>query len=399
MKADKSQWFTVAAFALVAASTQMLWLTFAPLTTEAATYYNVSDGAIGTLSVIFPLVYVVFAIPAGLLLDRWFRPTLATGAIATAFGGVIRLFGDSFVLILVGQIFIAIAQPFVINAVTKLAVEYTREKDRPSAIGVGSAGMFVGMLLALGMGAALGGDRIPELLAIQAVIGVLSAIWLCFELAKPGKHGHEGPGEQQATERPLRTVWADKYIRALVTVVFIGFGVFVALTTWMEVLLEPAGVGVTQAGVLLIAMVVAGIVGSAVIPPIVAKRNKQLTWLMAAVVVTALGCFVLAAVPGFNAGLPVSAVMGFVLLTALPVMLELAERRAGSASGSATALIWMAGNAGGLVVSLIVQLLLNVPALAFGIMGVIVLLGIPFVLYLKRYPSQSALRKDAGHVV
>ena len=62
-------WGIVAAYGAVAAITQTLWLTYAPITTETAHRYGVSVSAIGWLSEIFPLLYVVLAIPAGALLD------------------------------------------------------------------------------------------------------------------------------------------------------------------------------------------------------------------------------------------------------------------------------------------------------------------------------------------
>ncbi|MDP9182706.1 MAG: MFS transporter, partial [Actinomycetota bacterium] len=114
---DRSRWGVLAAFVLVTSSNQMLWLTFAPITTDAAKHYDVSEGAIGALSAVFPLLYVVLAIPAGFALDRWFRGSVVTGAALTAFGGVVRLVGDSFAWVLVGQLVVAFAQPLVTNSV------------------------------------------------------------------------------------------------------------------------------------------------------------------------------------------------------------------------------------------------------------------------------------------
>ena len=76
---SRNRWSLVAAYAALSGSNQLLWLTFAPLTTEAARHYGVSTEAIGWLSEIFPLLYVVLAIPAGLALDRWLRPALGVG--------------------------------------------------------------------------------------------------------------------------------------------------------------------------------------------------------------------------------------------------------------------------------------------------------------------------------
>ena len=91
-----ARWSPLIWYALVAAATQMLWLTFAAITTDTAHHYDVSVTAVGWLSEIFPLLYVVLAIPAGALLDRHFRPALAAAAGQMAAGGSIRLGGDEF---------------------------------------------------------------------------------------------------------------------------------------------------------------------------------------------------------------------------------------------------------------------------------------------------------------
>ena len=93
MRRAGSGWRVIVAYALVCAATQVLWLTYAAITTETARHYGVSVAAVGWLAEIFPLLYVVLAIPAGILLDRWFRPVLAAGGGLVALGGLIRLGG------------------------------------------------------------------------------------------------------------------------------------------------------------------------------------------------------------------------------------------------------------------------------------------------------------------
>ena len=84
---QRTRWSVLVAFVLVTSANQMLWLTFAPITTDAARHYDVSEGAIGALSAVFPLLYVLLAIPAGFALDRWFRGSVGLGAALTAVGG------------------------------------------------------------------------------------------------------------------------------------------------------------------------------------------------------------------------------------------------------------------------------------------------------------------------
>ena len=75
----------------------------------------------------------------------------------------------------------------------------------------------------------------------------------------------------------------------------------------------------------------------------------------------------------------VVAVLGVALLTALPLLLEIVERRAGAAGATGAALLWMAGNLGGLIVAVAVQGLLDHPGLAFAVMALALLAGLPLL--------------------
>lgn len=65
------------------------------------------------------------------------------------------------------------------------------------------------------------------------------------------------------------------------------------------------------------------------------------------------------------------------------MILTAAERLAGRAEGTAGALVWLAGNLGGLVVALIVQALVDEPLAAFLAMATVSLLGVPLA---ARFP-------------
>jgi hypothetical protein len=106
-----------------------------------------------------------------------------------------------------------------------------------------------------------------------------------------------------------------------------------------------------------------------------------------AVLISAVGCLALGAISLLGARAAVIALMGFALLPALPIVLTAAERLAGTAAGTAGAIVWMAGNLGGLVVALIVQVLINDPLAAFFAMAAVSLLGLPLA---ARFPSIAA---------
>jgi predicted MFS family arabinose efflux permease len=368
-----ARWAPVAAYGAVAAANQLLWLTYAPVTTDAALHYGVSEEAIGWLSQVFPLLYVVLAIPAGVLLDRHFRPSLLAGAWLTALGGAVRLGADAFAVALIGQLIIAVAQPLILNAITKVVATSLPPLDRPRGISLGTAGIFAGTAVALPLGPALASaDSFTLLLVVDLAVAVLAAGWLTLALRR--RAGDAGP-EVAVVREQLRAVWNDRLIRRVCGVAFLGFGIFVALTTWLQALLEPAGVSDTEAGWLLAVMVVAGVIGAAFLGAPVARRGAELRFLRLAALVAAAGCLLLAVAPG--AVWLAIAPMGVMLLASLPVILELTDRRAGVAGGSATALVWMAGNAGGIVVALAVQAALDTPAAGFALMAVAALLVLP----------------------
>jgi fucose permease len=240
------------------------------------------------------------------------------------------------------------------------------------------------MLLALILGPTLGAHgQIERLLVVEAAFGVLAALALVVALRRPSQAGEESVAIEGGTARAL---WALPAMRTMCGLVFVGFGVFVALATWLQTLLHPSGVSEQSAGVLLVGMVVAGIVGCAVLPPLLARRQAERAFMLCAVLTSALGCAALGAASMLGVRAAVIAAMGFVMLPALPVVLTAAERLAGSAAGTAGAIVWMAGNLGGLVVALIVQVLVHEPLAAFLSMAAVSLLGVPLA---ARFPSSA----------
>ncbi|MGN6780200.1 MAG: MFS transporter [Marmoricola sp.] len=361
-------WFVVVAFAVVGAVTQLLWLTYAPVTTAAAHRYAVSETAIGWLANVFPLWYVLLAVPAGLALDRWLRPTLLLGAVLTAAGGCVRLVADDYAAAMVGQCLVGIAQPLVLTAISPVAARYLTERDRPKGIALASAGTFAGMIIAFVLATVL---SLPTVLVVDAVVAVLAALLLALAL-------REAPmAAPAAAVGDFRAAWRNPVVRRMCLLVPVPFGTFTALTTWAEPLLEPAGVSSDQAGLLLLLNVTAGVVGCAVIPVWAAKRHTQRLAMALGVGVTVAACAALAVVPSFGIGLLCFAAVGALLLPALPIVLEISERAAAEAAGAAAGLVWLAGQLGALVITGVAGAMVGAPGPAFAFLAVVTLLAVP----------------------
>jgi cyanate permease len=206
------------------------------------------------------------------------------------------------------------------------------------------------------------------------VLAVIAAVALAIVLRHPGRESEEHAAIEGNAARAL---WELPPMRTMCGLVFLGFGIFVALATWLQTLLHPSGVSETEAGALLVGMVIAGILGCAVLPPLVARHRAERGFMRAVVLVACLGCVALGATPWLGVRALALVAMGVVLLPALPVILTAAEQLAGAAAGTAGAIVWMAGNLGGLAVALLVQILVHHPLAAFLAMGAVSLLGLP----------------------
>ncbi|MET7474590.1 MFS transporter [Streptomyces sp. NPDC005648] len=358
----RSRWTAVAAFTVLAASTQVAWLGYAPVTGIAADHFGVSESAIGWLANMFPLWFVVLAIPAGRILDRHFKAGMAAGALLTAAGAVLRWSGDSYGWALVGQSVIAIGQPLVLNAIPAVARNHLAEKDRARGIAIASAGMFSGMVAAFALGVVL-----PDAGQFTTLVGIGSALACAAALAQLATLRHpvraaSGPAAPDVT---VRATLSDPFVRRMCMVVFFPFGTFSAITTFTETLLEPAGVHADVASVMLVVGVVAGVAGSALVPVAAARHGREARTIVAGLLVAAVCCVLLAVAPSVPVGFAGLALIGFGLLPSLPIILELLERRTGDSEGTAAGLVMFSGNLGALVVTGAVGLLVHEPAVAF----------------------------------
>ena len=385
-----NRWVILAGYALLAACTQLLWLAYAPITTQTHRIMGVSQGAVGDLAVIFPLMYVILALPAGRWLDTGFGRALGLGAVLTGAGALRRLAGpSSYGWAVAGQFVIAAGQPFVLNAITKVAARHFPAKERTVAVSIGSVALFIGILAAVLTGEPLlhaGG--LTLLLWVQAIVAVLAAAWVLAAVRVPAAF----PGDPSVAVS-LRWLRGDRFIWLLAGLLFVGMGVFNAVATWLDSILTHFGHG-GASGYLIAIMTAGGIVGGALLPDIVAKRDQRRRLLQIAVVVSAVAFAVLAGVHSPAVGGVVLFVAGFFLLAGLPVVLDWSELHAGpERAGAAAGFLLLSGNLGGVILALVVQAVVGNPYVSLGALSVICLAGLALA---TRLPARGAAVTPEG---
>ncbi|HKW69250.1 MAG TPA: MFS transporter [Candidatus Dormibacteraeota bacterium] len=375
------RWAVLGSYALLAACTQLLWLTFAAIDTRSAAAMHVNAGLVGDLAAIFPFVYIVLALPTGRWLDRRFAQALGAGAVLTAVGAVLRLVApESFAWQMAGQVVISAGQPLVLNSINKVAARYFAPEQRATAISIGTAALFVGILAAVVMAGPVfdtGGLRL--LLFVQATPAVLAAALVVVAVRTQPFY----PDNPSAAVS-LRWLLGDRFMWTLAGLVFIGMGTYNAVATWLQPILASFGEG-EAAGNLVALLTVAGVFGAALLPTAAARADRRRLLLIAALVLSAVSFLAVAAVHNVVwLGVWLFGT-GFVLLAALPVVLDWSDLHAGSErQGGAVGFLMMAGNLGGLILVLLVQAVIGNAYLALGALALVTLLGLPVALRLPR---------------
>jgi MFS family permease len=377
VRAPAIRWAILTVYAVLAACTQLLWLTFAAIDTDSAKSLHVDVGTVGDLAAIFPFIYVVLALPVGRWLDARFAHALAIGALLTGIGAIIRLLApSSFAVQLAGQVVIAAGQPFVLNSITKVAARYFPHQERATAVSIGSVALFVGILASVLIAAPLySAGGLGLVLTVEAVPSVIGAALMLLVLRVPASYPDDA-----STAVSMRWLIRDRFMWLLAGLVFIGMGIYNAVATWLQPVLANFGEG-GAAGNLIAVLTAGGIVGAAILPPIVAARNQRRAMLIAALAFSAVA---FAATDVRHEVLWLGVWLfatGFAIMACLPVVLDWSAIHAGMArEGAAAGFLLMAGNLGGVVLVLVIQVVMGNAYAAFAALAVIGLLGVPLAL-------------------
>ncbi|HEX8991979.1 MAG TPA: MFS transporter [Anaerolineales bacterium] len=391
------RWVVLLSFMGVIAVNQLLWITFAAVTEQAMQFYQVSDLAIGLLSLSFLVVYILISFPASWMIDTYgIRAGVGLGAALTGVFGLVRgLGGSHYGWVLAAQIGIAIGQPFVLNAVTAVAARWFPINERGTATGLGSLAMYLGILLGLALTPYLVQRwGMPGMLIIYGVVsGVAMFVFFFFARERPASP--PCPPEQEA--RSLMVEGLAKMVRQrdfilLLAIFFVGLGSFNAITTWIEEILAPRGFSATQAGNAGGVMILGGIVGALVVPLLSDQRRKRVPFLLLAIAGATVGLAGLTFANGYVLLLLFSFVFGFFLLSAGPVGFQYgAEITYPAPEGTSNGMLLLMGQISGIAFILGMDAL-KAPGTGSMTLPLAILLGLLVLCLLLGAPLKEAAK-------
>ena len=356
------RWVVLAVFMFVNITIQLLWITYAPITILASKFYNVSDSRIGLLSMVFMIAFIPLSIPVSWGIDTFgFRKTVSIGAILMAVFGVMRgLVGDNYGLVLASTIGIAIAQPFMLNAWTKVPALWFGHKERATVVGL--------VTLASLVGTALGMVLTPELVKtmsidhIQLLYGIIAAfstmLFLILAREKPATPpGLPGEDSRALMLDGLKHALSVPSFWIYLFISFVGLGLFNGITTWVEPIIRLRGFTPDDAGTLGALMLGGGLVGAVVMPIISDRSRKRQIFIMLGFALAIPGLIgVTFATTAWLLFLS-SFWMGFFLVSANPIGMQYAaEITNPTPEGTSNGLIQLFGQASVVFVTIMDQL-------------------------------------------
>jgi MFS family permease len=345
------RWVVLAVFMAINLTIQMLWIGYAPITGPAARFYGVTDLQIGLLAMSFMAAFIPLSIPVSWAIDTYgFRLTVSLGAVLMGLFGVVRgLAGANYTLVLWSTIGIAVAQPFLLNAWTKVPAQWFAIEERATAVGL--------VTLANLVGTALGMVLTPILIetlpipGVQLIYGGLAAVsavlFVIFAREKPPTPPCPPGLEVRALMLDgLKHAFTVRPFWLYLLVSFIGMGIFNGITTWVENIIRPRGFTPTDAGTVGALLLVGGVLGAVIIPPFSDKQRKRRPYLLLGISLAIPGLVGLTFATSYWVLLLSAFGMGFFIISTSPIGMQYAaEITQPTPEGTSNGIIQLFGQA------------------------------------------------------
>jgi len=308
-------------------SLQILWISYATVTLEAATYYSVGEFEILFLSTIFMITYIPVSFIATWFINKFgFRMGVGLGALINGVFGFLRaLAGPNYTLVLFIQIMISISQPFFLNSVSLLSANWFPESERTKATGLSINSQFLG--IAIGM-------FLTPIIVIVFNLEVMLFIYGLYALiigivfvifardSPPTPPSFRVKKEDAPLKGGLKLLILNKQFGIVSVIFFVGLGAFNMITTYIELIVAPRGLTAIEVGNLGGLLILGGIIGATVMSVLADKLRKRAVLIKISSLIAVASFFILSFANTTILLYITGFLLGFGLLSVGPVLLE-----------------------------------------------------------------------------
>ncbi len=390
MKASGYRWVVLFVFSVINAVMQMQWLTFAPIAREARLFYSVSALQIDVLSMIFMGVFIVICIPASYIIDTYgIRIGVGIGAVLVGIFGLLKgLQAQSYTMVVISQVGLAVAQPFILNAATKVASDWFPIDERATAVGIATLSQFLGIIFVMIATPMLitqvseGVYQIQGVLLTYGIVSIVGAILLLAFIKDGPKDQQDGAlkDERFKVFEGFKHIFKLRDMRLILLLFFIGLGMFNAISTCIDQICQIKGLTIEQTGLVGGMMLIAGIIGAIILPILSDKLRKRKIFIIIGMILMLPGLIGLAVSTNYMILLISSFVFGFFLLGAgAPIGFQYsAEVSHPAPESTSQGLILLAGQISGIIFIVGMNKLGMIPSMKIfvGLSLLLVILGL-----------------------
>ena len=333
--ASPYRWLVLAVFMFNVAITQIVWLTFASISRDAAAVYtNGNVDSIDFLSVLFMVVMIPLTIPSAWCIERFgLKWGSGIGVLFMNLCGALRVLSPNYGLLLACTTGCAIGQPFVLNSFTKVCANWFPEREEVLASGLLTMSLFVGLVIAMfapdlilshyRAAAAVkhGIDVILSIFALAALIGVI--LFLSFVRDRPRVPPNLIAAEKKVTMTVgLKSIFRNRDFLFLLGSFFVGLGAFNAIMTKIDFIFKDRPLGIDSTlvpGIMGGLLVVGGIFGAVIISALSDRYHRKKIFLVMAIALSIPLTLLLQYASNIWVLGMCSFTFGFFLVSAMPV--------------------------------------------------------------------------------
>jgi sugar phosphate permease len=330
-------------FMLINMVVQIQWLAHAAVARPAAVFYEgqfdpASFFNIDFLAMIYMVVFVVMSFPASYVIDTYgIRVGISVGAVLVGLCGLCKgLFADDFAAVVAAQVGLAVAQPFILNAVTAVSVRWFPLRERGMAAGLSALAQYVGIVIAMIATPFMVGSDPAEAGYGTGFEQMLSTYgWLTFGVAlvtllflreRPPTPPSVDTQDKQSFWKGIGHILKQRDMLIMLYLFLVGLGIFNAVSSMTDSIAAHAGVEDSD-GLIGGLMLIGGIVGASILPVLSDKFRKRRIFLVICVTGMVPGIFGLAFAGNLSAdpttiytiSLISSFVLGFFIMSAGPL--------------------------------------------------------------------------------
>lgn len=337
------RWVVLTVFMLVTMVVEIQWLAHAAVARPAAVFYEgqfdpASFINIDFLAMVYMLVFLLMSFPASYVIDTYgIRVGISIGALLIGVCGLLKgVFADNFTVVVAAQVGLAVAQPFILNAVTAVSVRWFPLRERGLAAGLSALAQYLGIVVAMIVTPLMVGSDPAEpgygtgfedmLLLYGWLTFGAAIVTLLFLRERPPTPPSLETEEKQSFGEGIRYILRQRDMRIALYLFLIGLGIFNAVSSMTDAIAANAGVEDSD-GLIGGLMLIGGILGALILPVLSDKYRKRRIFLVICVAGMVPGIFGLTFAGSFSSdpgtvyaiSLASSFVLGFFIMSAGPL--------------------------------------------------------------------------------